>query len=82
MIAMGLALPAERITVNLSPADLPFLESLSTDRAESVRAIAKGMVARVPGTPAFDARLADAARWAWRTISSTTRSLLCRFPAT
>src|SRR5262249_29837849 len=35
---------------------------VATDRAESVRTIASGLIASVPGTPAFTARLAEAAR--------------------
>jgi hypothetical protein len=48
------------LEVDLSRDDLPWLESLATDRAESVRTIAAGLIASVPGT--FTARLAEAAR--------------------
>jgi hypothetical protein len=48
------------LEVGLSRDDLPWLESLATDRAESVRTIAARLVACVPGT--FTARLAEAAR--------------------
>jgi hypothetical protein len=49
------------LDVGLSSDDLPWLESLSTDRAESVRTIAARLVAGVPGT-LFTTRLAEAAR--------------------
>jgi Family of unknown function (DUF5691) len=50
------------LEIGLGSDDLPWLESVATDRAESVRAIASGLIASVPGTPAFTARLAEAAR--------------------
>jgi hypothetical protein len=50
------------LDVGLSADDLPWLESLATDRAESVRTIAAGLMAGVPGTAAFTSRLAEAAR--------------------
>jgi hypothetical protein len=50
------------LDVGLGIDDLPWLESVATDRAESVRNIASGLIAGVPGTPAFTARLAEAAR--------------------
>src|SRR5262249_14464932 len=42
--------------------DLPFLEGHVGDRAESVRGVAARLTARVPGTPANTARLAEAVR--------------------
>jgi hypothetical protein len=42
--------------------DLPLLESLTTDRAESVRNLAARLIANVPGTPAYAQRLAEAAQ--------------------
>jgi hypothetical protein len=50
------------LDAGLSAADLPFLESLSADRSESVRNVALRLSGSVPGTPAFAARLAAAAR--------------------
>jgi hypothetical protein len=50
------------LDVGLGVDDLPFLESLANDRADSVRAVAARLVAAVPGTPAFTARLSEAAR--------------------
>jgi hypothetical protein len=52
----------QALEVSLGIDDLPFIESLSGDRAESVRAAAASLMAAVPGTPAFTARLAEAAR--------------------
>jgi hypothetical protein len=49
------------LSVNLSAEDLPFLESLSGDRAESVKSVAARLLACVPGSPAHAARLAEAA---------------------
>ncbi|MGD0722053.1 MAG: DUF5691 domain-containing protein [Roseiarcus sp.] len=43
----------------LGPDDRPFLESLAGDRAPGVRATAKAMLARLPGAPEYEARLAD-----------------------
>lgn len=51
----------EALGTGLSTDDLPFLESLAADRADSVRAIATAIIARVPGTAAYTARLAQAA---------------------
>jgi len=50
------------LDVGLGVDDLPFLESLANDRADSVRTVAARLVAAVPGTPAFAARLSEAAR--------------------
>lgn len=50
------------LDVGLGADDLPFLESLANDRADSVRVVAARLVAAVPGTPAFTARLSEAAR--------------------
>ncbi|MBV8651949.1 MAG: hypothetical protein JO255_10820, partial [Alphaproteobacteria bacterium] len=49
------------LDVGIGSDDLPLLESLATDRAESVRTIVANLVARVAGTPAFAARLQAAA---------------------
>ena len=49
------------LDIGLSPADEPFLKSLEKDRAESVRLAAADLLSRVPGSPAFDDRLAKAA---------------------
>ncbi len=55
------------LDVGISIDDLPLLESMATDRAESVRTIASELVARVPGTPTFATRLEAAARCFSRT---------------
>jgi Family of unknown function (DUF5691) len=49
------------LDVGLGVDDLPFLESVAADRAESVRSVAAALIAGVPGTPAYAARLAEAA---------------------
>jgi hypothetical protein len=51
----------EALAVGLSTDDQPFLEGLAGDRADSVKAVATRLIARVPGTPAHSARLAEAA---------------------
>jgi hypothetical protein len=48
------------LDVGLGSNDLPFLEGMATDRAESVRSIALRLTASVPGTQAYAARLAEA----------------------
>jgi hypothetical protein len=50
------------LDVGLGVDDLPFLESLANDRADSVRTVAARLVAAVPGTSAFAARLSEAGR--------------------
>jgi Family of unknown function (DUF5691) len=50
------------LDVGLGANDLPFLDGLSADRSENVRNIASRLTSKVPGTPAFAARLAEAAR--------------------
>jgi hypothetical protein len=50
------------LEIGLSVDDLPFLESVAGDRAEGVRDAAAALIAAVPGTDGFSARLADAAR--------------------
>lgn len=49
------------LDIGLSLADEPFLKSIEKDRAESVRLVAADLLSRVPGTQAFDERLAKAA---------------------
>jgi Family of unknown function (DUF5691) len=49
------------LDVGLSRDDLPFLESIATDRAESVRTIVASLVSCVPGTAAFEGRIAAVA---------------------
>jgi hypothetical protein len=65
------------LDVGLGVDDLPFLESLANDRADSVRAVAARLVATVPGTPAFTARLSEAARCFVRS-SLSVRGILNR----
>jgi hypothetical protein len=48
--------------VGLSSDDLPFLEAQSSDRSEAVRELVVQMIASIPGTPAYAARLAEAAQ--------------------
>jgi hypothetical protein len=43
----------------LSPADVPFLESLAKDRAPTVREQAQQLLKRIPGTPAAEGRLRE-----------------------
>jgi uncharacterized protein DUF5691 len=47
------------LNVNLSPADLPFLESLAKDRAPSVRDAAADVLSRLPGTAQAAKRLEE-----------------------
>ncbi|NJM55220.1 MAG: hypothetical protein HC841_04280 [Verrucomicrobiae bacterium] len=49
------------LSVKLSADDLPFLESLAGDRAESVKTVAARLIACIPGSTAHAARLAEAA---------------------
>ena len=60
----------------LGPDDLPFLESLTGDRADSVKAVAARLLASVPGTPAHAARLGEAAACFKKT--SGVKSLMSR----
>jgi hypothetical protein len=48
--------------VGLGADDLPFLESVASDRADSVREVVARLIANVPGTSAYAARLAEAAQ--------------------
>jgi hypothetical protein len=50
------------LNVGLSADDLPFLEAIASDRSEAVRELAARLIANVPGTPAYAARLAEAAQ--------------------
>ena len=50
----------EALAVNLSAADADFLRGLFADRAESVRALARRLVARIDGTPEFEERMSTA----------------------
>jgi hypothetical protein len=52
----------DTLAAGLGPDDLAFLEAAAADRAEGVRTAASRLIARVPGTPGFAARLAEAAR--------------------
>jgi Family of unknown function (DUF5691) len=65
------------LDVGLGVADLPFLESLANDRADSVRVVAARLVETVPGTSAFTARLSEAARCFVRS-SLSVRGILNR----
>ncbi len=51
------------LDVGLGPADAELLASFTEDRAGSVREAATAMLARVPGSEAYEARRRDAARW-------------------
>jgi hypothetical protein len=65
----------DALAAGLGPDDLAFLEAATADRAESVRAAASRLIARMPGTPAFAARLAEAARCFARGGTGLTRLL-------
>ena len=60
------------LDVGLGAEDLPFLQSLTADRAETVRSLASRLTASVPGTAAFAARLAEAARCFARNTSAVS----------
>ncbi|MCZ8261960.1 MAG: DUF5691 domain-containing protein [Beijerinckiaceae bacterium] len=49
----------QAFVVGLARDDIPFLESLAGDRAPSVRTLAEQLLSRLPGTPAYAARLTD-----------------------
>lgn len=51
----------EALATGLGPDDMPFLQGLATDRADTVKATAARLVARLPSTEAFEKRLAAAA---------------------
>jgi hypothetical protein len=53
----------DALDVRIGPGDLPFLEQASSDRAQTVKAAATSLMARIPGTAAHAARLATAAGW-------------------
>ncbi|MGA2124683.1 MAG: DUF5691 domain-containing protein [Xanthobacteraceae bacterium] len=65
----------EALAAGLEADDLPLLEAATTDRAESVRAAASRLIARVPGTPAYLARLAEAARCFTRSTTGLAGAL-------
>jgi hypothetical protein len=50
------------LEVGLGADDLPFLESVTSDRSEAVRELAARLIANIPGTSAYAVRLAEAAR--------------------
>jgi Family of unknown function (DUF5691) len=52
----------EALAVGLGLDDKPFLERLTTDRADSVRQAAQRLLARMPGTEGFAPRAAEAAK--------------------
>src|SRR5262245_6193625 len=60
------------LDVGLGTDDLPFLEGLTADRAETVRSLASRLSASVPGTAGFAARLAEAARCFARTTAAVS----------
>jgi hypothetical protein len=51
----------EALAVRLGPDDKPFLDKLAADRAETVKRLAAQLLARMPSTEGFDARIAAAA---------------------
>jgi hypothetical protein len=63
------------LDVGLGANDLPFLEGLSEDQSEAVRNVAFRLTGSVPGTPAFAARLAEAARCFARNAPGVTAIL-------
>jgi Family of unknown function (DUF5691) len=60
------------LDVGLGADDLPLLESLTADRADTVRSVASRLTASVSGTLAFAARLAEAARCFGRNTSAVS----------
>jgi hypothetical protein len=50
------------LEVGLGADDLPFLESITSDRSEAVRDLAARLIANIPGTSAYAVRLAEAAQ--------------------
>jgi hypothetical protein len=60
------------LEIGLSANDLPLLEGMTVDRAESVRNVASRLTASIPGTPAYASRLAEAARCFARTASTVS----------
>jgi hypothetical protein len=63
------------LEVGLGPDDLPFLESVASDRSQAVRDLAARLIANVPATPAYAARLAEAARCFTRACSGLSGML-------
>lgn len=63
------------LAVGLGPDDLPFLQTLAGDRADSVKTVAARLAARVAGTSGHAARLADAAA-CFRREAGAGRSIL------
>jgi hypothetical protein len=63
------------LDVGLGADDLPFLEGLAADRAESVRGVASRLTASVRCTSAYAVRLAEAARCFARNDSSVSSSV-------
>jgi hypothetical protein len=51
----------EALAVGLGPDDKPFLDTLAVDRADTVKRLAAHLLARMPSSEGFDARLAAAA---------------------
>lgn len=49
------------LRLRLTADDRPFLESLNGDRAQQVRELVTDLLARIPGTEAYEARFAEAA---------------------
>jgi hypothetical protein len=66
----------EGFATGLGPDDRPFLESLATDRADSVKQIAAALLARMPSTEDFAGRLAAAAKCFTRPQKSTVAALM------
>ena len=73
------------LIVRLTGQDQPFLEGLAKDRAPTVREAAEAMLARLPGSPQSQARLAEVIgriKVAKAGIFRQRRKLTLEFPAT
>jgi uncharacterized protein DUF5691 len=63
------------LDIGLGADDLLFLESVASDRSEAVRELVARLIANVPGTAAYAARLAEAAQCFARPASGVSRIL-------
>jgi hypothetical protein len=63
----------DALAVGLGADDKPFLDKLATDRADSVRQVARRLLARMPATEGFEQRLAEAAKCFQRTAGGVSR---------
>ncbi|MEQ1615203.1 MAG: DUF5691 domain-containing protein [Hyphomicrobiaceae bacterium] len=66
----------EALGVGLGPDDKPFLEKLATDRADTVKQAAAQLLARMPSSEGYAARLVEAARCFERPSKSAVGGLM------